>query len=165
MTHNSFSTIQFTEMHPYAWRRQPSVLSASGTDSGSIGCVARKAEEEGRGTLSATASLSLRPAMVVNSPGTHKMTSWPTRRICTSTMLGCLHTITCLVPHQHPPLHGRSFVSWTIVAPPSPFLKKHMLPSINTFPLPFFLLEAFCRLPLFESEGFVSFLLFCEACA
>ena len=36
------------------------------------------------------ASRSLRPAMVVNSPGTHKMTSWPTRRIWMSTMLGCL---------------------------------------------------------------------------
>ena len=41
-------------------------------------------------TCSWTASRSLRPAMVVSSPGTHRMTSCPTRRIWISTMAGCL---------------------------------------------------------------------------
>lgn len=40
-------------------------------------------------TSSCTASLRRRPAMVVNSPGTHRMMSCPTRRIWISTTLGC----------------------------------------------------------------------------
>ena len=40
-------------------------------------------------TMSYTASRRRRPAMVVSSPGTAKMTSWPARRIEISTMAGC----------------------------------------------------------------------------
>ena len=41
-------------------------------------------------TLSAMASLIRLPAIVVNSPGTHKIMNWPTLRIWMSTIVGCL---------------------------------------------------------------------------
>ena len=39
--------------------------------------------------MSWTAARKRRPAMVVNSPGTARMTSWPARRTDISTTAGC----------------------------------------------------------------------------
>ena len=39
--------------------------------------------------------------MVVSSPGTHRMTSWPTLRIWISTIAGCLQALP-VAPRQSP---------------------------------------------------------------
>ncbi len=68
-------------------------------------------------TCAKMASLRRRPAMVVNSPGTHRMTSCPTRRIWMSTIAGCLQTATIAhtssdfyAPNSFPHIHQRSLM-------------------------------------------------------